>query len=73
MKTTVFAVSAMLLAASTTVSAAQADGPRASSGTGWPGISQPAPHDTSADAPRYVWQEGYDHGGKWRGHWVLVQ
>ena len=28
---------------------------------------------TAAEAaPHYVWQEGYDRGGKWHGHWVLV-
>lgn len=24
-------------------------------------------------APHYVWQQGYDHGGRWHGKWVLVQ
>jgi hypothetical protein len=34
---------------------------------GWPQqyIAESAPH--------YLWQEGYDHGGKWHGHWTLVQ
>ena len=27
----------------------------------------------AAPAPHYVWQEGYDRGGKWHGHWALVQ
>ena len=24
-------------------------------------------------ALRYVWQEGYDPHGKWRGHWVVAR
>jgi hypothetical protein len=27
---------------------------------------------SSNQGQRLVWKEGYDHGGKWRGHWVLV-
>jgi hypothetical protein len=27
---------------------------------------------SQAAATHYVWQEGYDHGGKWHGHWVMV-
>lgn len=31
------------------------------------------PTAPQAGQPHYVWQEGYEHQGKWRGHWVLVQ
>jgi hypothetical protein len=60
---------------------ARAEGPRASSENNWPGIGNADPGIGIADtaspfapaaAPQYVWQEGYDHGGKWHGHWVLI-
>ena len=70
MKITVLAISALLLAGA---AGAHAEGPRTSSGTGWAGISQPLPPATSAGEPHFVWQEGYDHAGKWRGHWVVVR
>jgi hypothetical protein len=69
MKAWLFAGAALLVAASALAPMAQADGPRASSENNWPGIRDAAP---SQSAPHYVWQEGYDHGGKWHGHWVLV-
>jgi hypothetical protein len=31
------------------------------------------PPDAVQSAPHYAWQEGYDRGGKWHGHWVLVR
>jgi hypothetical protein len=79
------ASAAMLLAVTTAASAAQPAGPRASSENNWPGMSYPAANQLAAApaaapavepqpaAPHYVWQEGYDHGGKWHGHWTLVQ
>ena len=75
---------AVVLAAGALAPAAHAAGPRASSENNWPGMtdpnrvtgyaypvyqSQPQP----AAAPHYVWQEGYENGGKWHGHWTLVQ
>jgi hypothetical protein len=61
------------------VAATPAAGPRPSSENNWPGMTDAdagvgnvaaAPQNA---APHYVWQEGYDHGGKWHGHWVLIQ
>jgi len=65
------------------------EGPRASSEHNWPGMMDPAASQIAtvpqaaapvavapqpvAGAPHYVWQEGYDHGGRWHGKWVLVQ
>ncbi len=75
MKAWLFAGAAMVLAVSALAPVARADGPRASSENNWPGIrnvpvaSQPA----TAAAPHYVWQEGYENGGKWHGHWILVR
>jgi hypothetical protein len=54
---------------------ARLDGPRASSGENWPGMSEASVKPVAAapqTAPQYVWVEGYDHGGKWHGHWVLT-
>lgn len=52
----------------------EAEGPRPSSENRWPGIVQTAPTvAAAATAPHYAWQEGYDRGGKWHGHWILVQ
>jgi hypothetical protein len=31
------------------------------------------PQYAPAAEPHYVWQEGYDRRGDWRGHWTLVQ
>ena len=80
MRGLLLAGAAMLLVTSA-ASAAQLEGPRASSENNWPGMSYPAANQIAAApaiepqpaAPHYVWQEGYDHGGKWHGHWVLVQ
>lgn len=75
MKAWLFAGAAMLVAATTLVPMAQAEGPRASSENNWPGMSNTnsAPPTAAQSAPHYVWQEGYDHGGKWHGHWVLAR
>lgn len=77
-----FAAVAVLLAASAVAPIARADGPRASSGNNWPGMSDPvaaspaAAYGTQAapaSAPHYVWREGYSHGGQWQGGWERVQ
>ncbi len=79
MKTGLMAAAALLLAAATAAPGALAAGPRASSANNWPGMAaeptQSPPALTGAPAaaqPHYVWQEGYDHHGRWRGSWVLV-
>src|SRR5713226_7722260 len=78
MKAWLSAGAAILVAASTLAPMARAEGPRPSSENNWPGIGDTAGTAAtvpSADqtAPHYVWQEGYDRGGKWHGHWVLVR
>ena len=63
-----------LLVMGSLISAAGAAGPRASSEVAIPAPTQSEePAYNNGTAPHYVWQQGYDHGGKWRGHWVLVQ
>ena len=75
---------AVVLATGALATAAHAEGPRASSEHNWPGMTDPngaagyaypvyQTQPRPAAAPQYVWQEGYDHGGKWHGHWTLVQ
>jgi hypothetical protein len=73
---------AVVLAVSAVAPVAHAEGPRASSENRWPGISNPEAvtgyaypiyqvQPQSAAAPQYVWREGYSHGGRWQGGWVL--
>ena len=84
MKALLLTAAAVVLAVSAIAPAARAEGPRASSENNWPGMADPNGatgyaypvyqyQPQSGAAPRYVWQEGYDHGGKWHGHWTLVQ
>ena len=79
MKHFLFAGAALLLTAAS-VAPAMAEGPRASSENHWPGMQsyqtqylERAPQYAHGSAPHYVLEEGYDHGGKWRSHWELVQ
>ena len=82
MKRWLIAGAAIMLAAGALAPVARAQGPRPSSENRWPGISnadigagEPAaasPYGFGA-APQYVWQEGYDRGGKWRGRWVPIR
>ena len=82
MKNSLLAAGAMLLAVTAVAPVASAEGPRPSSAGNWPGIRDTdgavppvavgAVQAAPEAAPHYVWQEGYDHGGKWHGHWVLV-
>jgi hypothetical protein len=80
MRGLLFTGAAMLLGTAI-VAPAMAEGPRASSENHWPGMQNaptPAlgatmmPQYAPAE-PHYVWQEGYDRRGDWRGHWTLVQ
>jgi hypothetical protein len=82
MKNSLLAASAMLLAVTALAPVAWAEGPRASSENNWPGIASadsaapPVANGAAPSAPEaarhYVWQEGYENGGKWHGHWILV-
>lgn len=73
---------AVALAVGALAPVAHAEGPRPSSENRWPGISQPQAATGYAypvyqvqpqpdAAPRYVWKEGYSHGGRWQGGWVI--
>ena len=81
MKAWVFPGIAGMLAAGLFASLAQAsEGPRPSSSNNWASMSSAAYPAAAAQQaaptpslPHYVWQEGYEHGGRWRGHWVLVR
>lgn len=79
-----FVAAAVVLAASALSPVARADGPRPSSENNWPGMTnstavagyaQPVYQSQAPDgaAPHYEWREGYSHGGRWQGGWVLVQ
>jgi hypothetical protein len=75
---------AVVLALSAVAPVARAEGPRPSSENNWAGMTNPDAvsgyqyptyqfEPQPGGAPHYEWQEGYEHGGKWHGHWVLVQ
>ena len=64
-------LAAVLVAA--TATAALADGPRASSSNHWPVAAPAMTAPDPGQAPHYVLQSGYEHGGKWRSRWILVQ
>lgn len=79
-----FAATAMVLAVGVATSAARAEGPRPSSANNWAGMVNANGTTVGAypiyeypvgstAAPRYEWREGYSHGGRWQGGWVLVQ
>lgn len=83
MKAKLFAAALALTVAgglTATAMADESDGPRASSDHTWsdaayPGAVEPmAVPQAAAPAatPHYVWEQGYENGGKWRGHWELV-
>jgi len=82
MRKLLFAAAAMLSGVAIVVPAL-AEGPRASSENHWPEMTttETAPQYAIGAAsqyapaaqPHYVWQEGYDRRGDWRGHWALVQ
>ena len=75
---------AAVVAVSAMAVSARAEGPRASSEHNWPGMTDPnavtgyaypvyqVPSQPAA-ARQFTWREGYDHGGKWHGHWTLMQ
>lgn len=76
MKTRSLAGAALVLLAGMILSPAMAQGPKASGGNTWPGISGRVDQAAAADAtttPHYELRYGYDHHAAWRGHWVLVR
>jgi hypothetical protein len=65
---------ALALVTFASLSAAMAQGPRASGGNSWPGISQPAATNLATASPHYELQYHYTgHHPRWVGQWVLVQ
>jgi hypothetical protein len=72
MKPWLFAASAMLLAFSALAPMARADDPRQPPQNYLPGPDAAA-SSVPASTAHYVWQQGYERSGEWRGHWVLVR
>jgi len=54
---------------------ARADDPRQPPQSYLPGTNYPDAAASSVPGPQahYVWQQGYERSGEWRGHWVLVR
>ncbi len=77
MRSFVFAVMALAIAgtgAKVIPNAYAGDGAAAAAGASQAqqGASSRGRQAASSQGQHYVWREGYDHGGKWRGHWVLA-
>jgi hypothetical protein len=74
MKILALCVTTLALVALTSLSPAMADGPRASGGNTWRGMSQPAATNPVAASAHYELQ--YHYAGRhprWVGQWVLVR
>jgi hypothetical protein len=72
MKTVLMATAIAGLVGSAALAPAFADGPRASSGNNWPGMSQPVEPPAAAGG-HWEWQFAYGHHGKPSGEWVYVR
>jgi hypothetical protein len=67
-------VAVLALVALTSLSPARADGPRASGGNTWRGMSQPTVTNAIAANPHYELQYHYTgHHPRWVGQWVSVR
>ena len=74
MKILALGATALALVTFASLSAAMAQGPRASGGNSWPGISQPAATNLATASPHYELQYHYTgHHARWVGQWVLVR
>jgi hypothetical protein len=74
MKMLALSATTLALVALTSLSPAMADGPRASGGNTWRGMSQPAETNLVAATPHYELQYHYaGHHPRWVGQWVLVR
>jgi uncharacterized membrane protein len=76
MKTLLLAGATLTLLTAVNFAPAMAQEPAFSGGRTWAGISQRV--DTSSanagtTTPHYEYRYGYEKGGDWRGHWVLVR
>jgi hypothetical protein len=73
MKILAWGTAALALVALTRMPPAMADGPRASGGNTWRGMSSPADTNPVAATPHYELQYHYaGHHPRWVGQWVLV-
>ena len=74
MKILAWGTAALALVALTRMSPAMADGPRASGGNTWRGMSQPAETNPVTATPHDELQYHYaGHHPRWVGQWVLVR
>jgi hypothetical protein len=76
MRTLLLAGATVALLAAVHFAPAMAQGPKASDDNARPGMSQrvdTGSASAAATTPHYEYQYGYEHGGRWRGHWVLVR
>jgi len=74
MKSLALGATTLALAALTSLSPAMADGPRASGGNTWHGMSQPPDANLVAASPHYELQYHYaGRHARWLGQWVLVR
>ena len=74
MKILAAGAAALALVVLTSLSSAMADGPRASGGNTWHGMSQPAGTNPVAASPHYELQHHYaGHHPRWVEQWGLVR
>ena len=74
MKILAAGAAALALVVLTSLSSAMADGPRASGGNTWHGMSQPAGANPVTASPHYELQHHYaGHHPRWVEQWVLVR
>jgi hypothetical protein len=74
MKILALGATALALVAFASWSPAMADGPRASGGNTWHGMSQAADANLVSASPHYELQYHYaGHHPRWVGQWVLVR
>ena len=74
MKILALGVTALAVAAFTSFSPEMTDGPRASGGNTWHGMSRPADTKVVTASPRYELQYHYaGHHPRWVGQWMLVR
>jgi hypothetical protein len=76
MKHLLLGAATLALVGAAHLSPALAQGPKSSTGSTWPGISErvdTGSSDVLKTTAHYEYQYGYDHHGKWRGQWILVR
>ena len=76
MRTLLLAGATLALLTAVNFSPAMAQEPKPSGGNTCAGTSQRVDSGTAnaaVIAPHYVYQDGYNRRGDWRGHWILVR